>query len=350
MAETGVTVRPPRPPMPRVTGLEKAAILLMTLGPEAAAGVFRHLSEHNVREISAAMARLRMISHEQAAAVHEEAWRRLTNRDGLFMDGEQFARQVLTSVLPAGARGGMREMKRATQSGAEILAATLEPVPPAALAQVLAGEHPQVTALTVAALPPRQAAQVLGALPEAMQADIVHRITDMQNVSDDVLAEVGDALQGKVSGLGRASQGAPVGGTRVAAAILNAVDETVEQRVFSHLETAAPDMVETIRGLMFTFEDLIQLDNRGLQVVLKEVPREDLMLALKTASPALKEKIFGNLSQRAAEILKEDMSTMGPVRLKEVEKAQANIIAVVRRLEAEQKIVIGGGTGGDVVV
>jgi flagellar motor switch protein FliG len=347
MAETAVATRPGRP-----RGLEKAAILLLTLGPEAAAEVFKHLAEEEVRQVSAAIARLRSIPHAHAAAVHEEAWRRLTDRDGLLVDGEQFASQVISDVL-SGGRGQLahpsRDVKRVTQTSGDFLASSLEPVPPAMLAQVLGNEHPQVIAVILANLRAKHAAQVLGALPEALQGEIVHRIAELQSVPEDLLAEVGDALQGLVQGLGRSADRQVAGGAKLAAAIMNVADDTLEARIFTHLDSAAPELAETIRASMFTFEDLVGLDNRGMQVVLKEVAREDLMLALKTASPAMRDKIFGNLSQRAAEILKDDMSTMGPVKLKDVEKAQTNIVGVARRLESEQKITIGGVGGDDVI-
>jgi flagellar motor switch protein FliG len=341
---------PPESTRPR--GLEKAAILLLTLGPEAAAGVFRHLHDEEVRQVSAAIARLRSIPHEAAAAVHEEAWRRLTDRDGLLVDGEQFASRVISDVLQ-GSRSQLtmasRDVKRVTQTGHDFLASSLKPVPPAMLAQLLANEHPQVIAVILANLRARHAAQVLAALPEALQPEIVHRIAELQSVPEDLLAEVGDALQGLVQGLAGAADGAAAGGARLAAAIMNVTDDEVETRIFGHLDNAAPEVAETIRASMFTFEDLAGVDNRGMQIVLKEIAREDLMLALKTASPTMRDKIFGNLSQRAAEILKDDMSTMGPVKLKDVEKAQANVVAVARRLESEQKITIGGVGGDDVV-
>jgi flagellar motor switch protein FliG len=341
----------PRPPA-YASGVEKAAILLLTLGPEAASAVLRQLKEHEVRQLSAAIAKVRLITPAQAAAVHEEAWRRLSNRDGILVDGEHFARDLVGGVLAVlgkeGQSSATRDSRRSTQAGGEFLAETLQPLAPGVLAQVLAAEHPQVTALIIANLNPRQAAGVLAALPEELQPDIVRRIADLQSVSGDVLAELGDVLQGQVQGLARAPEGVEAGGAKLAAKILNVADKALEARVFAQLESEAPEVAEVIRNQMLTFEDLVVLDNRGMQVVLKEVAREDLMLALKTASPTMRDKVFANISQRAAEILREDMSTMGPVKLKDVEKAQANIVAVVRRLEAEQKITLG--TGGEDVI
>jgi len=160
---------------------------------------------------------------------------------------------------------------------------------------------------------------------------------------------VGDVLAGQVQGLGRVAPRAGFLGAKLIADILNVADEAVEARVFAHLEAHAPEVAEAIRGLMLTFEDLLRLDDRGMQVLLKEIGRDDLMLALKTASPAMREKIFGNLAQRTGEILQEDMGVMGPVRLKDVEQAQARIVAAARRLDAELRITLGAHEG-DVVV
>jgi flagellar motor switch protein FliG len=359
MADGFLVPRPPRLPaerIPAARGIEKAAVLLMTLGPEAAAGVLRHLSEQEVRQLTAAITRLRSIPRATAAAIQEEAWRRLTERDGFLVDGEEFARKVVSAAAagPGGRAGqsqAMLELERASKVGRQELSAMLERVAPTVLAGVLAGEHPQAIALTIANLRPRQAAEVLAALPETLQADIVHRITDLQNVPEEVLDDVGAVIRGQLAGLGAAARGgaAVAGRAKLAAEIMNVIDKTVEARVLGELDEQAPEVAETIRQLMFTFEDMIQLENRDVQVVLKEVAREDLMLALKTASPAMKEKIFKNISARAAEILEEDMSAMGAVKLKDVERAQLNVVAVVRRLEAEQKITLAAG-GDDVVL
>lgn len=347
MADTALTLRTGRP---GAGGLEKAAILLLTLGPEVAAGVFKHLSEAEVRQLSSAIARLRSIPKEQAAAVHEEAWRRLTNREGLLVDGQQFARTVVSSVLGARDAQMLREIEGVSPTGAESLAVSLESIAPDALAQVLAGEHPQVIAGVLANLSAKQSAEVLAKLPDDVSPDIVFRIADMKkSASPEVLAEVGRALQGQAQGLGGGEPTSGPSGAKLAADIMNVLDKTVEGRIFSHLEENSPDIAERIRELMLTFDDLSVLENRDMQTLLKEVPREDLMLALKTASPPMRDKIFKNISARAAEILKDDMSSMGPVKLKDVERAQSSIVTIARRLADEQKITIGGA-GGDALV
>src|SRR5439155_412790 len=217
-------------------------------------------------------------------------------RAALPLDGGQFARQMLTAAL-TGAREE-RPAGRAGQAGGEFLAASLDPVAPAALAQVLGREHPQVIALVLANLRARKAAEVLAALPEDLQPEIAERIADLQSVPEDLLADVGDVLAGQVQGLGRVAPRAGFLGAKLIADILNVADEAVEARIFAHLEAHATEVAEAISGLMLTFEDLLRLDDRGMQAVLKEIARDDLMLALKTASPARREKIFANLAQR----------------------------------------------------
>jgi len=349
VAEAPIAARRAGTP-PRLSGAEKSAILLLTLGEDAASAVFRHLSETEVREVSAAIARLRSIPSEQAVSVHEEARRRLSGREGLLVDGEEFARQVIRGSLAAErARDASRDLERMTRAGGDFLASSLEPVAPAVLAEVLANEHPQAIAVVLANLSARKAANVLAGLPHGRQADVVERVARLQTVPEDVLVELGDVLHEVVGGVGGGLPDAGTAGARVAAEIMNVADAGVGERVFTHLDAHAPELGERIRRLMLTFEDLVRLDSRGMQLVLKEVQREDLMLALRTASPAMREKVFANLSQRAAEILNDDIASMGPVPLKEVENAQLVIVATVRRLESEQRLTLAG-SGDDVVV
>jgi flagellar motor switch protein FliG len=330
MLETSVASGPPRP-APTPAGVDKAAILLLTLGSEAASTVFRHLTEAEVRQVSAAIARVRSIPHEIAVSVHEEARRRLAGHDGVLVDGERFARQ-LVGTAPAGPTGETDER--------ETLASRLEAVSAAALADLVAGEHPQTIAVVVANLPARKAGDVLALIPEAVQADVVHRIADLQPVPAGVLADLAEVLGGQIEML-RARE-PRAGGAHIAAQILNAAPMPVGERVFAHLAALAPELGETIRGLMFGFEDLVRLDNRGLQIVLQEVPRGELMVALKTASARVREKVLASVSPRVAEMLKDDLTTMGPVGPGDVEQAQASVVAVVRRLEAERRITLGG--------
>jgi flagellar motor switch protein FliG len=189
---------------------------------------------------------------------------------------------------------------------------------------------------------------VLKQMQPEMQTDVLIRISNISNVKADVVDEVREVLQSQLCGDGTADE--DIGGPKSAADILNFIDRSSEERIIAEIEETFPDLAETIRNLMFTFEDIKKIDDRGVQTILKDIPREQLVLALKTASPELRELIFRNVSQRAAEMIKEDLESLGPVKLKDVEKAQQAIVDVVRRLEEEGKIVIGGGGGGDQLV
>jgi flagellar motor switch protein FliG len=332
----------------KMQGAEKAAILLTTLGPEAAAAVLRQLDEIEVRQVSQAIARLRSISKTKAAAVHEEFYRQLNNREGMFVDGERMARSLIAQIghLSESDEGSRMLADPATQRAAFM--AAVERLPPLTLARRIRDEHPQFIAFTLANLTARDAAETLLALPVELHADVLARIADLGTVSPTLFGEVSDVLQTEARSTLQ-TMGSAVGGAKVAAELMNAVPKEHEGRIFEALETQCPGLGEKIRDLMFTFEDLIKLSNREVQTLLKEIQREDLMLAMKTASEELRGKIFSNVSSRAAEILKEDMSVMGPVKLKDVERAQANIVAELRRLEAEGKVSLSGGAG-DVVL
>lgn len=351
MANDPAVPRLPAPPVAALLseGVDKAAMFLLTLGQEAANDIFRHLGEAEVRQLSTAMARLRTIRREQAAAVHEEAWRWLSSREGFLVDGEQFVRALLAARAASGVGRDQRMMRElAPDSAAGALATALEPVPAKVIGQVLGAEHPQVVAFVLANVPAKQAAEVLGVLPEELQADVVFRMADLKGVSEELIAEVSEVLSEQVKSLGGAVQAQSVGGTKIVADIVNLVDSSVEDRVLTYLDEQSPELAESVRNLMLTFEDLNRLENREMQQLLKEIPREDLLLALKTASQGMKDKIFGNISKAAAEILKDDLSMMGPVKLKDVEKAQTNIVGIARRLAEEGKINLGGG-GEDLV-
>src|SRR5262245_26576487 len=256
MAETALTPRLARSavaggsPGGLQGGLEKAAILLLTLGADTAASVFRHLSEAEVRQLSAAMARLRSIPRAHAAAVHEEAWRWLSSREGFLVDGEQFARQLIAARAAAtGSEYGARELTRSLGTAdANSLAAHLEPLPPQVIAQILSGEHPQVVAFVLAHLQAKQAALVLAKLPEDMAPDILHRISELKDVSPELLEEVSAVLTREVAGLavgGGESRG--TGSAMRAAEIMNLADKSVERRVFTYLDETAPEVAEKIR-------------------------------------------------------------------------------------------------------
>lgn len=264
--------------------------------------------------------------------------------DTLLVDGREFAKDVIASAFGDEAGEGLLEYISGSRK--EPISTIIGDVPEKILTSFIMSEHPQTIAFLMTKMNADQAAGLLQKMPEESQTDILIRISHLNNVKADVLDEVREVLRTQLKGGGLGDE-EEVSGPKSAANILNFVDRTNEERILSEIEEMYPDMVEQIRNLMFTFEDVKKIDDRGIQTVLKEIPRDQLVLALKTASDELKDLLFRNVSQRAAQMIQEDLSAMGPVKLKDVEKAQQGIVDVVRRLEAEGKIAVGGGTAQD---
>lgn len=340
-----------------LSGAEKAAVLLLSLGPEAACEVLRRLDDGDVRRVSQAIAKARTVSAEEVEEVAEDFKVQFGGPSGLTVNGQAFARAVVSKALAdpsapaAGSRGEiLAELEHAPASTAADLAQVIDGVPPEGVAKLLEAEHPQIVALILAYVGPERAMKIITHLPESTQSEMFERLARLDSaVPASVIAEVGDMLREQVKGFVRESGSIP-GGPKVAAEIMKYADKTLEDRVFEELEQRDADLTAAIRGQLFTFEDLLQLDNRGMQALLKEVAREELLLSLKTASSELKEKVFANVSSRAAEILREDMETAGPARLADVEEAQGKLVATMRGLEADGKIVLAGVGQGDALV
>jgi flagellar motor switch protein FliG len=225
----------------------------------------------------------------------------------------------------------------------------LSTVSPKLLAQILRNEHPQTLALIVGHLPPESGAELIQNLSPGVRPEVLMRLAKLEAVPEDMLMEVDKVMQSQVLAMG-GKEGKKVGGVPSVAEILNAVDRSVEEEVLSDIEEESSQLAEEIRQLMFVFDDIINLDDRAVREVLKEISNDDLTMALKAASEDLQEKFFSNLSERAANMIREDLEIMGPVKLSDVEAAQQNIVKVVRRLEAEGRIIIAGKGGGDVLV
>ncbi len=339
----------------RLGGPEKAAVLLLSLGTEVASEVMRHLGESEMRKVVQALARVRAVDPEQIEHVGKELTSSLGGQSHLPVDGRDFAKTVVSRAIAAKSQAGaapspemVAELEKSV-AGESGLAGVLEGVPAPGLAALLEKEHPQVAAVVLAHLEAAQAAEIVARLPEEMQSDVVERMARLASLPEQLSAEIGAALQDQVKAVIK-PEGSPVGGPRAVAELMNQIDKDVEARVLEAMERNDSELVTQIRALMFTFEDCGGLDNRSLQTLLKEVAREDLLLSLKTASPELSAKIFSNVSSRAAEILKEDLSSMGGVKLTEVEAAQARVVATLRELEAAGKVVIAGKGKGDVLV
>ncbi len=338
----------------RLVGVDRAAVLLLSLGADAASAVMRHLDEGEVRQVSQALSRMRRVGKDEVEEIGRDFHETLVRGAGLAVNGKEFALSVVNDAL---ADESAVAASQRTQIVAELeegdpenshLTELLEGIPASGLVRLLDGEHPQVAALILAHVPAGSAADAIAALPETMQTDVIERLARLEAVASSLTAEVGSVLEERVKGLSQGSRSS-IGGPKAVAEVMNHADKELEARVFGDLEEVDAELANEIRTLMFTFDDCVNLDGRSLQTLLKEVARDDLLVALKTASAELKDKIFSNVSSRAAEILQEDMAASGPVRLRDVEEAQARVIATLRELESEGKLVLAGA-GDDVFV
>jgi len=336
-----------------LSGSEKAAVLLLSLGPDVATEVMRHLAEDEVRKVVQAVSRVRSVDGERLESVNREFVATLTQHPSLAVDGREFAKTLLNRAAAVQQEQGNREEADALSELEQRviedagLVEALQGVAPSGLATLLEAEHPQIAALILAHLDPQRASQTIARLPDALQIDILERLARIETVPAGLHGQVGGVLATQLRGLVR-PPGSAVGGVRVVAEIVNQLGSELEGKILGAIEERDQELGQKIRALTFTFDDCLKLDGRSLQALLKEVPRDDLLYALKTASPALSEKIFSNLSSRAAEILRDDMSSLGPIRLSEVESAQARIIATLRELQAQGTI--AGTSGSDVLV
>lgn len=323
------------------TNVEKAALTLMSLGKEVASTVMKNLSEQEVKRISRAFMAVSEVDRESQLDVAKEFRKMLSASDTLLVDGREFAKDVITSAF--GETAGEGVLDYISGGKKEPIAAIISDVPEKILNSFIAAEHPQTVSFLMTKMNADQSAKVLQKMPEETQTDILVRIAHLNNVKSDVVDEVREVLRTQLRGSDNTQE--EVGGPKSAADILNFVDRNNEERILTEIEEMYPDLAEQIRNLMFTFEDVKKIDDKGIQTILKEIPRDQLVLALKTGSEDLRDLVFRNVSQRAAQMIKEDMEAMGPVKVKDVEKAQQGIVDIVRRLEAEGKIVVGGAGG-----
>ncbi len=328
--------------MQQINRYEKAAIFLSAIGEDAAAEILKGLDANEIGKITAHMSRLRTIKQTSIDQVVKEVAESL-NQGDIRVDGEDFVKKILAKGL--GEDGASRIMEMASKEGT---LHSLRWVDKNTLVNFLLAEHPQTIALIICLLEQNQAAEVLSSLPEALKSDVAMRIATIDRIPEAALEDVKEVISGQLEV--SATRGKRLGGTKAVAEILNSCDRSTEQAVLGKIDETDNELADSIRKLMFTFDDIIKIDDRGIQLVLKEISTEDLGLALKTASEALKEKIFKNMSSRAAEILKEDMEARGPVKVSDVEKAQQNIVKVARKLEAEGKIILAGKGSEELLV
>jgi flagellar motor switch protein FliG len=329
-----------------LTGAEKASILLLALGEEVAPLLLQKLSEQEVQRISNYMSHMRDVDPATVEQVLDEFFTMANSLEGMLAGGTEHVKKLLLKALDPGKAALILNnlSMPTTQTGLE----ALRGLDPKTIARFLYNEHPQTIAVIVAHLDARQASAVLSSLPPVMQADVLLRIANIEHIPSGVIQELDKVLQRELRATG-ALETDQVGGIKLVAEILNNTDYTSEREILSHIEQANTEVAEEIRQLMFLFEDLNHVDDRGIQLLLRSIPTEDLKLALRTASEELKAKILRNLSHRAAEMLREELEVMGPVRITDIETAQQKITQVAKHLENDGKITVSK-KGGDIFV
>jgi flagellar motor switch protein FliG len=323
-----------------LSGYEKAAIFLRGIGEETAAEIMKSLDMKDISKLSTHMSKL-AIGKEDLDRVFREAVERISTGE-LRTGGSEYIKRILGRVL-----GEDRANRLIDTMDKDTPIDSIRDIDPKTLANFLVTEHPQTIALALCLLEPTQAADVIKHLPDESKTDIAVRIASTESIPADAVQEIEEAL--KVLDV-KKGMGTKFGGIKMVAEILNQSDRAVEQMILEKVEEDDSELAESIRQFMFIFEDIASIDDRGIQMVLKEVSTEELVVALKTASEALKQKIFRNMSQRAAQILREEMEIKGPVRVSEVEAAQQSIVKVARKLADEGKVVLAGKGGEEFVV
>ncbi|MCR4830635.1 MAG: flagellar motor switch protein FliG [Pseudobutyrivibrio sp.] len=330
-----------------LNGVQKAAILLIALGPEKSAQIFKHLKEEEIEELTLEIANTRSISPALKEEVIEEFYQVCLAQQYIAEGGIGYAKELLEKAL-----GDDRAQDVITKLTASLQVRPFEFIRKTEPSQVLnfiQDEHPQTIAMILSYLSAGQASLIIGALPPEKQADVAKRIAMMDRTSPEVIKEVERVLERKLSSL--INQDYTIaGGVDAVVNILNTVDRGTEKRIMESLEIEEPELAEEIRKKMFVFEDILLLDDRAIQRVLRDVDNSDLGVALKGANDEVQSAIFKNLSSRLAAMIKEDMEFMGPVRMKDVEEAQQKIVGIIRKLEDSAEIVISRGGGDELVV
>ena len=322
-----------------IPGIRKAAILLLTMDEELSKEIIRELEEEEIEAVGQEIAKLRLIPHDVVAKVHDEFVNRIDGRKQNVVGGEsKFKMLIEQSLGSEKAELFLGNMESRKGMPGEFLRTS----DPRILANVLRGEHPQTIALVLSILSVKKACDLITHLPDKVHREIVMRMANLEKVDKKIIEEVEAVLREQLESFGGA-EGKQIGGVELVASILNQMDRKLESELLDKIEEADPALAERIRQLMFTFEDLLKVDDRGLQMLLKEITSEDVALALKGASDAIKEKIFANMSERAGAMLKEDLEAMGPVRVADVERAQVKIAMIAKKLESEGKIVLSKG-------
>ncbi len=333
----------------QMTGLRKAAMLLVLLGDKASAELLKHLSDDEVQVVAREIARLDAISAEQAEGLLEEFYQMTMAHDFVVRGGMDYAKRVLVSAFgPDAAKRLMDRISKALGGNLGSLD-VLHKTDPQQLAKFIHNEHPQTVALVLSHLNPSQAAALLVSLPAELRSDVALRMANLDQISPEIVNKIATVIGQKLQAIGELSRES-YGGVRAVAEMFNRLDSGTSKEILDTIERHNPNLVETIRHLMFMFEDMLLIDLTQLKMILEKVDRRVLTLALKGTSEQLKEHFLQTMSSRGAELLKDDIESLGPVRIKEVEGAQQQIINVVRQLETEGAISLKGAVGEQYVV
>ncbi|HXP02273.1 MAG TPA: flagellar motor switch protein FliG [Luteibacter sp.] len=324
-----------------MTGAQKAAILLLTLGEEDAASILKHLGARDVQAVGTAMAALKNVTKEQVDHVLTKLQEDVGQHTSIGVGTEEYIRRILVNALGENKAGGLidRILLGRSSKGLE----SLKWMESRAIAEMIGQEHPQIIALVLAHLESDQAAEVIGYLPARTRSDVVMRIATLDGVQPHALNELDEIMERQFSGNSNKLKSASVGGLKAAADILNAMETSREAELMASIRGIDSGLGERIEELMFVFDDLAELDDRSMQTLLREVPSARLITALKGAESAIREKIFSNMSKRAADMLRDDLEVKGPVRLSEVDAAQKEVLATARRLADAGQINLAGG-------
>ena len=331
----------------KIGGLQKAAILLIVLGPERSAAIFKHLKEEEIEELTLEIANTRSISPQVKESVIEEFYQICLAQQYIVEGGIGYAKELLEKAL--GADKAVDVIGKLTASLQVKPFEFVRKTDATQLLNFIQDEHPQTIALILSYLSPQQSALIISALPPDRQSDVAKRIAVMDRTSPDVIKEVEKVLESKLASLINQDY-TIIGGVDAVVDILNTVDRSTEKHIMETLEIDEPELADEIRKKMFVFEDILLLDDRAIQRVLRDVDNSDLAIALKGANEEVQNAIFNNLSKRLALMIREDMEFMGPVRMKDVEEAQQKIVNTIRRLEDASEIVISRGGGDEIVV
>ena len=329
-----------------LSGTEKSAILLNVLGNRVTGEIFKHLRDNDVKRLVTVMGSISKVPINVVRQVLDDFYSEISEEETLLFghaSGKEFILQTLGEERAKTVLGQL-----AIVEGSRSLEA-LELVDPRTLANFLVNEHPQTTAVVLAHLSSDKKCEVLKKLPEPIQTEVVLRIANLDFISPSLLSQVDEILKQELATLGSIDT-QQLGGVPPIAEMLNVMDKTTEQNIMARVEERDPELAEEIRRLMFVFEDIIFIDDKGIQSMLKEVPNDKLTIALKTAPDEIKDKIFNNISKRAGDLLREDLQAMPPVKLSDVEAAQQEIVNIAKRLETEGKIIISRGGAEDTLV